>query len=264
MMKQIFVTAIFATALLVTTAHAQTYQSLSSAEQAAYVKAKAERLGAAMANHAVEFSPAYLALVTARADAYAKRVGVKTQGIPGKEDLGLVLTRGASQAASFAKIFQAHNLSPLIGIYLPMMESEFRNELVSDAGSAGMFQFMPQTAVRFGLTAEERTDPAKSADAAARYLGDLQSKFAGNIWLSLLSYNIGERGVEKLLMLVPEARGAACSICSFLDKKETLGKSFPKEGENYTPALLAAAIVGEHPKDFGLAGTPLSAAVNNK
>ncbi len=239
---------------------AKAYQQLSAAEKSTYVKETAERIGTVIAGRTQEFSPAYLALIAARVDAYAKRVGVKTQGVPGKEDFHLVLTRGAGFAPTFAQIFQTRNVPPLIGIYLPLIESEFRNELVSEAGSAGMFQFMPQTATRFGLRADDRNDPMKSADAAARYLAELQTKFAGNIWLSLLSYNIGEGGVEKLLTLVPEARGAACSICTFLDKKESLGQNFPKEGENYTATLIAAAIVGEHPQDFGLSSKPLSSA----
>lgn len=119
---------------------------------------------------------------------------------------------------------------------------------------------MPQTAVRFGITAEERSDPAKSADAAARYLSDLQTKFAGDIWLSLLSYNVGEKAVEKMLAIVPEARGADCSICVLTEKKDLLGAGFPKEGQHYTPSLLAAAIIGENPRDFGLDDSPLSAA----
>jgi hypothetical protein len=260
-MKRFFLTANFALILCCFVSHiaaAQPFQQRSETAKQAYIKAKAEGIGTTIAQHGVAFSPAYLALIGARVEAFAKRVGVQTQGVPGKEELGLVLARGTNHAATFAKAFQARNLAGLIGIYLPMMESEFRNELVGAAGSAGMFQFMPQTAVRFGITAEERTDPAKSADAAARYLAELQTKFAGDMWLSLLSYNVGEGTVEKMLTIAPEARGAACSICILTEKQGMLGQSFPKEGQNYTPALIAAAIIGENPQDFGLTGQPLS------
>lgn len=256
-MKHILFTIIICSSLSFIVA-AQSFQQSSDANKQAYIKAKAEQIGAKIAQRNIELSPAYLALVSARVEAYAKRVGVKTQGVPGKEELSLVLARGTNHAATFAKVFQARNVPSLIGIYLPMMESEFRNELVSGAGSAGMFQFMPQTAVRFGITVEERSDPAKSADAAARYLSDLQTKFAGDIWLSLLSYNVGEKAVEKMLAIVPEARGVACSICVLTDKKEMLGASFPKEGQFYTPSLIAAAIIGENPRDFGLTVSALS------
>jgi len=121
-----------------------------------------------------------------------------------------------------------------------------------------MFQFMEQTASRFGLASEERNDPAKAADAAARYLSELQELFAGDLWLSLLAYNQGESAVENLLGAVSEARGAACSICLLTEKKDFLGKHFQGEGVGYTPALIAAAIIGEHPQDFGVEMRPLS------
>jgi len=245
-------------------ANAQTFQQRSAAEKQAYVKEKAHRIGAAITGRSSDLSPAYLALVAARVEAYAERIGNNTQGPAGQEDLRLVLERGAKYALSFAKIFKARNVSPLVGIYLPLMESEYRNELVSPAGSSGMFQFMEQTALRFGLTAEERNDPEKAADAAARYLSEQQERFAGDLWLSLLAYNQGERAVEKLLVAVSEARGAACSICLLTEKKDALGKNFQGEGVGYTPALVAAAIIGEYPQDFGLDMRPLSMLTSSR
>ena len=241
-----------------TGAKAQTFQRLSSAEKQAYVKEKAHRIGAAITGRSADLSSSYLALVAARVEAYADRIGSNVQDVAGKEDLRLVLARGAKYAPAFAKIFQAHNVSPLVGIYLPLMESEYRNEIVSPAGASGMFQFMEKTASRFGLTSEERNDPAKAADAAARFLSELQERFAGDLWLSLLAYNQGEIAVEKLLAAVSEARGAACSICILTEKKDFLGRHFQGEGAGYTPALIAAAIIGEHPQDFGVDMRPLS------
>ncbi|HKQ74793.1 MAG TPA: transglycosylase SLT domain-containing protein [Blastocatellia bacterium] len=245
-------------------ANTQTFQALSTAEKQAYVKEKAHRIGAAIIGRSSDLSPSYLALVSARVEAYAERIGANTQGAAGQEDFRRVLERGAKYAPVFAKIFQDRNVSPLVGIYLPLMESEYRNELVSQAGSAGMFQFMEQTALRFGLTAEERNDPVKAADAAARYLFELRERFAGDFWLSLLAYNLGERNVEKLLGAVSEARGAACSICVLTEKKDALGKHFQGEGVGYTPALVAAAIIGEHPQDFGVEMRPLSMFTSSK
>jgi len=269
-MKRYFATTIFATVCgafiswAPTSGMAQTFQQRPAAGKQAYVEEKAHRVSAAITGHPSDLSPAYLALVAARVEAYAERVGANTQGAAGQEDLRLVLERGAKYAPTFAKIFQARNVSPLVGIYLPMMESEYRNELVSPAGSSGMFQFMEQTAFRFGLTAEDRNDPVKAADAAARYLSEMQGRFAGDMWLSLLAYNQGERAVETLLGAVSEARGAACSICLLTEKKDTLGKHFQGEGVSYTPALVAAAIIGEYPQDFGINMRPLSTLTSSK
>jgi len=263
-MKRLFATASLAIAcclsiaFLASRANAQTFQQLSEAEKQAYVKEKGRRIGAAITGRSADLSPAYLALIAARVDAYAERIGNNIQGVAGKEDLRLVLARGATYAPVFAKIFQARNVSPLVGIYQPLVESEYRNELVSSAGASGMFQFMEQTALRFGLTAEERNDPAKSADAAARYLSESQGRFAGDLWLSLLAYNQGEIAVEKLLGALSEARGADCSICRLTEKKDSLGKHFQGEGAGYTPAIVAAAIIGEHPQDFGVEMRTLS------
>jgi membrane-bound lytic murein transglycosylase D len=247
-----------------TGAKAQTFQQLSEAEKQAYVKEKAHRIAAAITGRSSDLSPEYLALIATRIEAYANRIGNNIQGVAGKEDLRLVLARGATYAPAFAKIFQARNVSPLVGIYLPLIESEYRNELVSSAGASGMFQFMEQTALRYGLTAEERNDPAKSADAAARYLSESQARFADDLWLSLLAYNQGEIAVEKLLGAASDARGAACSICRLTEKKDSLGKHFQGEGAGYTPSLIAAAIIGEHPQDFGVEMRPLSTFTGSK
>lgn len=257
-MKQILILVILAplSCLLIssssTSVGAQSFQQLSAAEKQAYVKEKAHRFGAAITGRTSDLSPAFLALVATRVEAYAGRIGNNVQGVLGKEDFRLVLARGEKYAPAFAKIFKDRNVSPLVGIYLPLMESEFRNDLVSSAGSSGMFQFMEQTALRFGLTADERNDPAKAADAAARYLSELQGRFAGDLWLSLLAYNQGETAVEKMLGEVGEARGNACSICLLTERRRALNFNFQQEGVGYIPALVAAAIIGEHPQDFGI------------
>jgi membrane-bound lytic murein transglycosylase D len=248
-------------------ATAQTFQQLSAAEKQVYVKEKARLIGAAITGRPSDLSPAFLSLVAQRVDAYAERIGNNIQGIQGKEDLRLVLERGMKYGPAFARTFQSRDVSPLIGIYLPFMESEYRNELVSPTGSAGMFQFIEQTALRFGLAAEERNDPAKAADAAARYLSELQARFAGDMWLSLLAYNQGENAVaqfQRRLSAVGESRDTTCSICTLIEKKDSLGKNFQGEGAGYTPALVAAAIIGEHPRDFGIEMRPLSTIMNGK
>jgi hypothetical protein len=86
----------------------------------------------------------------------------------------------------------------------------------------------------------------------------MQARFAGDWWLSLLAYNLGKITVEKRLAAASEARGAACSICLLIEKRDSLVKQFPREGVGYMPTLLAAAIIGEHPQDFGIEMRPLS------
>lgn len=75
-----------------------------------------------------------------------------------------------------------------------------RNVAVSTAGAAGIWQFMPDTARRYGLVVDdyidERLDFAKSTDAAMRYLVDLHDIF-GNWTLAAAGYNRGENGLQR-------------------------------------------------------------------
>jgi soluble lytic murein transglycosylase-like protein len=74
------------------------------------------------------------------------------------------------------------------------VESRFRVDAVSPKGARGPMQFMPETAVRYGL--RNPHDPKTAIDAAARYLRDLLTKFDGRVDLAVAAYNAGEGAVE--------------------------------------------------------------------
>lgn len=86
-------------------------------------------------------------------------------------------------------------------VWLAEVESSFNPTARSPAGATGLFQMMPITAKSLGLSLrpqDERTNPDKSAHAAARYLNYLHGKFKD--WpLALAAYNAGEGNVQKLL-----------------------------------------------------------------
>jgi membrane-bound lytic murein transglycosylase D len=85
-------------------------------------------------------------------------------------------------------------------IYLVIAESSLRNTSVSTAGAAGIWQFMPDTARRYGLRVDdkidERYDFVKATDAAIRYIKDLYAIF-GDWILVAAAYNRGENGLQR-------------------------------------------------------------------
>jgi membrane-bound lytic murein transglycosylase D len=97
-------------------------------------------------------------------------------------------------------IFSAQKVPPEL-VWVAEVESGFDHRALSPAGAAGLFQLMPDTAKRFGLSLwprDQRYQPEPSATASARYLKYLHDRFKD--WrLALASYNAGEGTVQKLL-----------------------------------------------------------------
>jgi len=238
----------------------KTYQQMTVAEQEAFVREQAVRLAREISGRNYEFTPEFIGVIQKNVDSYAKRVGSNARGRIGRTDLRLVVERGQMNAATIGTTFAARNLSPLLGIYLPMIESEYQN-VESPFGALGMFQFLPATGSRYGLSKEELLDMNKSADAAARYLSDGIFLFKHDPMkeaLALLAYNRGSNQVVQELAQVLTKDTESCSICALTAASAQLDPTFQNENVYYVPRFFAAAIVGENPSRFGLSSGPLS------
>ena len=97
-------------------------------------------------------------------------------------------------------IFAAQKIPPAL-VWVADVESSFDRRAESPMGAAGLFQLMPATAKRFGLSLwprDQRFQTEPSAIAAAQYLKYLFERFQD--WrLALAAYNAGEGAVQKLL-----------------------------------------------------------------
>ena len=122
---------------------------------------------------------------------------------------------------------------PVELLAVALVESGFNSQALSPKGARGIWQLMPATAARYGLTVEplndHRTHPEHSTRAAARYLRDLYQQF-GDWKLALAAYNWGEGKVQRVIHKT-----------GLRDFDEIARRGLlPLETRNYVPAVLAA------------------------
>lgn len=240
---------------------AKLYRDMSRAERLDFVHDQARRIAREISGSEYEFTTAFEQDIQKQVSWYAERIGPSGEN-SAKRDLRPVLERGQARAPLVNAVFRGRNVSPLIGLYLAWIESEFINiETPTPMGSKGMFQFLPSTGERFGLSAQDLLDVAKSADAAARYIALSVEKFKDDPMkeaLALLAYNRGEDKTARDLKVLLNDQNKRCSICALTADRSKLDETFRNESVFYVPRFFAAAIIGENPQSFGLQSQPLS------
>ena len=82
------------------------------------------------------------------------------------------IARAPPYVPLIARSFAARKVPVIIGIYLPVIESAYRNCYENSFGAKGLFQFLPQTAKHYGVAHEEMCDVEKMTPAAAHYIAD--------------------------------------------------------------------------------------------
>ncbi len=238
------------------------YQQMSQDERKVFVAQEARRIAREMSGTEYEFTAEFEATLQRFVDKYARRIGNNAGDALGKGDARLVFERGVANAPVLISAFKAQNVSPLIGLYIPLIESEYVNlQAPNSMRAIGMFQFLPQTGKKYGLTTQDLLDVEKSADAAARYIADGLKQFKDDPMkesLALLAYNRGEGKTASALQLVLDDQNRRCSICALTAASSRLDATFQKENVHYVPSFFAAAIIGENPQAFGLQQQPLS------
>ena len=123
-------------------------------------------------------------------------------------------------------------------LYLAMAESNFSARAYSKAKAAGLWQFMPYTARKFGLEinlyVDERRDPIKSTEAAIKYLKYLHKIF-GKWYLAAIAYNCGE---GKLSRAIKKAKSD--DLKTLLDRRK---RYIPKESRLYIRKIVLMALM---------------------
>lgn len=138
-------------------------------------------------------------------------------------------------------------------IYLAAGESAFNPFAVSTKGAKGIWQFMPETAQLYGLHrnrwVDEREDPVKSTQAAARHLKDLYHTF-GDWFLAMAAYDWNPNGVQMAIQKTGYA--------DYWKLREL--HALPSETENYVPIFVAVALIAKDPQAYGFTATTASGA----
>lgn len=135
---------------------------------------------------------------------------------------------------------------PMEIVLLPVVESAFQPFAYSHGRAAGIWQFIPGTARRFGLKIDwwydGRRDIYAATTAALDYLEILHKHFDGDWLLALAAYNTGEGNVARS---VRKNKRAGKGI-EFWDLK------LPRETRGYVPKLLGIASIIAEPAKYGI------------
>lgn len=125
---------------------------------------------------------------------------------------------------------------------LPIVESALDPYAFSHGGAAGLWQFIPATAKRFGLPhnwwVDGRRDPVLATDAALDYLQHLHARL-DDWYLAMAGYNAGEGNVRRAL----RQAGGETSFWAL---------HLPRETSAYVPRLLALAAAIDDPEGLGV------------
>jgi len=214
---------------------------LSLREERARVEAA--QSGVSKVRHARHFDAAPFAAVAGIPIELAPAVGDQIAHYQGAGRAGIrtLMQRMTRYLPLMQPVLASHEL-PLELIAVAMIESGLTTDAVSHAQAAGPWQFVPSTGAAYGLRqtfwVDERRDPVRSTDAAARFLKELHERF-GHWYLALASYNTGGARVGRVI--------ASTGTRDFWKLRHRLSE----ETRNYVPRIIAVALIARHPAAFG-------------
>lgn len=217
------------------------FQGVDGLPSRAWVAEKINSLLANLPEAKEEEIPGYFV------DAVHRQLGTLVDAHRGS--FGASLKRMDQQLPDLRKIFEERDL-PETFFYVALVESSFNPNARNPAGPAGLWQFIPGTARKYGLQVnrklDQRKDPLKATEAAGDYLQDIvKSELGQSFFLTLAAYNVGEGRVADNLERIPEA-----------DEKNFWGmwerKMIPPHTRDYVVKIVASAVAGSYRDELGL------------
>jgi membrane-bound lytic murein transglycosylase D len=162
----------------------------------------------------------------------------------GKKILAYGLKRSGRYKPMIERVLREEGIPEEL-IFLAQAESGFSPRAMSRALCVGVWQFAAFRGKEYGLmqtpATDDRMDPERATQAAARHLHDLYNHF-GDWNLAMAAYNCGPGCIDKAIQRTGYADFWTLRRLNVL----------PKETANYVPAILAMTIVGKNARDYGL------------
>ena len=132
-------------------------------------------------------------------------------------------------------------------LYLAFIESGFNTAAHSTQEARGIWQLVPATAQRWGLTVnettDERLDAEKATDAALSYLAYLYNRF-GSWYLAAAAYNAGE---NKIARIMTEATGKESGTDEDYFR---IWDQLPAETRDFLPVMIATIQIARDPARY--------------
>jgi len=143
--------------------------------------------------------------------------------------------------------FTAKNIPENLMLALIAQESGGRVHSMSSAGASGLFQFMPATARRFGVTGtmgdyDARYHPKTSAQGAADYIQEQRDLYGDDYAKILAAYNAGENRFKRLNR--KHNNGSVWQSDFYYE--------LPRETRGYIASVLSAMLIFANPEDFNV------------
>lgn len=154
-----------------------------------------------------------------------------------RQYIKMVLARKAKYFPMYEETMNKNGVPTEIQ-FLSIIESGLDPRIMSRMGAVGLWQFMPATGRMYGMQVntdiDDRMDPEKSTDAAAKYLKSLYKMF-GDWEVALAAYNCGPGNVNKAIRK-SGGKKTFWGIYDFL----------PKETRSYVPQFQAMLYILNH------------------
>jgi len=117
-------------------------------------------------------------------------------------------------------------VTPALAIAVAKVESDLRQDVVSNKGAIGVMQIMPRTGLlEFGVKRKDLFNPIINIKIGVKFLDQLIKKYKGNIGVALSHYNGGSAvGIWPNVKIIPVTYPYVVKV---LKKSNELGNQVP-------------------------------------